>query len=171
LGPSLRVFGGADFASLPAPAFGGEIAAVLRFGDHRVDLQASGFLPKEAPSPANAMAGAHLSLVAAGARYCHAFLQRVIELEGCAGFEAGALLGQSYGVTRPDSGAAPWLAPELRALGLWGIGRRLSLALALDGLVPVVRDTFQVAGLGALYRPPPVTGRLLLGLQLNLGRQ
>ena len=93
--PSLRLFGGADFASLPSPAFGGELAAVLRFGDHRLDLHASGFLPEQATSPAKAMAGAHLSLVAAGARYCYAFLQRTIELDGCAGFEGARCSGRA----------------------------------------------------------------------------
>ncbi len=166
--PALRLFGGADFASLPAPAFGGELAAVLRIGDHRVDLHASGFFPEQVTSPTNAMAGAHISLFAAGARYCYALLQRTIELDGCAGLEAGALFGQSFGITRPDSGAAPWLAPKIGAQGLASLGGRLSLAFALDGLAPVVRDTFQIDGLGAVYRPSPVTGRALLGLQLNL---
>ncbi len=167
LRPGLRVFGGMDFASLPAPSFGVEVAAVLVSGADRVEVRGSGWLPEQAMAASPAMAGAHVSLVAAGARYCRALVQHTIDLGACAGVEAGALLGNSFGVTHPASGAAPWVAPDLGVLGLWNLTRRFSLALELDGLVPLVRESFQIGGVGAIYRPPPVTGRALLGLELH----
>ncbi len=111
------------------------------------------------------MAGARLSLYEGGVRYCRAFVQGAIEIGGCGGVEVGALAGSSYGVTHPRSAASPWVAPGLGALGAWAISPRLSLALGLEGLVPVVRNTFQITGLGDVFRPPPVTGRALLGLE------
>jgi len=168
LRPSLRVAGGADFASLPAPSFGGEVAVALGFGADRVDVHASAWLPEEAAVAADAMASGRIWLVAAGARYCRALLQRAVELDGCAGLEAGALLGRSYGVTQPASGASPWVAPALGAAAVWHLGRRLSMRLALEGLAPLERKTFEIDGLGAIFRPPPVTGRTLLGLDLHL---
>jgi hypothetical protein len=163
LHPGLRLFGGADFASLPAPTFGVEVAAVLVFGANRLEARGALWLPETAET--QAMASAQISLDAAGARYCRTFLQSAIELGGCAGVEVGALRGISNGVRHPASGASPWVAPGLGLLGEWAFAPHLSLALGLDGLVPVVRKSFEVAGLGQLYRPPPVTARALFGLE------
>jgi len=160
---ALRVSGGADFASLPAPTFGVEPALVIVVGPDRVELGGSLWLPETAQG--TAMASAQVSLAAAGARYCRAFLPGAVEIGGCVGLEAGALRGSGGGVTHPASGASPWVAPGLGVLGEWAFAAHLSLAVGLDALVPVVRDSFQVAGLGELYRPPPVTARALLGLE------
>jgi hypothetical protein len=146
---------------------GAEIAGMLVFGTNRVEFRGSGWLPEAAASAARAMVGARLSLVAAGARYCRAFFQRAIEIWGCPGVEAGALLGMSYGVTHPASGAAPWVAPGAGAVGLWSVSPRVSVALALEGLIPLIRESFQIAGVGELYRPPSLTGRAQIGLEFR----
>jgi hypothetical protein len=77
------------------------------------------------------------------------------------------LIGTSYGVTHPATGASPWFAPSLGLLALFHVTEWLSLALRLEGLVPVLRESFQVEGIGPLFRPPPVAGRALLGPELR----
>jgi hypothetical protein len=163
----LRATGGFDFASLPAPAFGTVVSGVLVLGANRVEINGSAWLAQPVAATAQAMAGARLALYAAGVRYCRTFVESVVELAGCGGIEAGEMHGSSYGVTQPASGAAPWVAPGLGLDGRWGFSRHLALTAGLDGLVPLVRESFAIAGIGALYRPPPVTGRALLGLELR----
>ena len=165
LHPGLRVSGGADFASLPAPTFGVETAAVLVFGANRVEARGSLWLPEAAPAAAGVMASARIPLYAAGARYCRALLEGAIDIGGCAGVEVGALRGSSDGVTHPATGTSPWVAPGLGVLGEWVFAPHLALALGLEGLAPLVRESFQVTGLGELYRPPPITARALFGLE------
>ena len=162
--PAFRFAAGADFVSLPAPAFGVEAAFRLAFGANRVEFLGSAWLPRSADAAGTAMASAQVGLYAAGARYCRTFFDGTIDLAGCAGVEAGALIGKSEGVTHPASGMSPWVAPGLGVIGGWGFAGRFRLVLELAGLVPVVRDSFQVEGLGELYRPPAFTVRSLLGL-------
>jgi hypothetical protein len=165
LHPGLRVLAGADFASLPGPAFGVEVAGLLGFGANRVELRGAAWLPKTAE--ATAMADARIALYVAGVRYCRFVLQGTVDIGGCAGIEAGALVGSSQGVTHPGSGTSPWLAPELGALGAWEFSRYVALSLGLSGLVPVVREHFEIAGLGDVYQPPPLTFRALVGLEVR----
>jgi hypothetical protein len=166
--PAVRASAGADFASLPALAPGADFALLVLFGANRVEIRGSAWVPQPATATSMPGAGGQISLLAAGLRYCRAFVQRTLELGGCGGLEAGALLARGYGVTMPVSGGGPWVAPGLGLLGLWNISPSFSLALALDGLVPVLRERFVLAGLGEIYRPPPVTGRALLGLEARL---
>jgi hypothetical protein len=166
--PGLRIAAGADFVSLPAPTFGAEAAFAIAFGENRVEILGSAWVPRSADAAGVAMASARISLLTAGARYCRTFLGGAIDLAGCAGLEAGALLGSSEGVTHPGSGSSPWVAPGLGLVGGWAFARRFRLVLELSGLVPVVRDSFQVGGLGELYRPPVLTARTLLGVEAAL---
>jgi hypothetical protein len=161
----VRASGGVDFASLPAPAPGAEVAVVVLFGANRVELHGSAWVPQPATAASTPMAGGEISLLAAGLRYCRAFVQRTLEVGGCGGLEAGALLGRGFGVAAPVSGTAAWVAPVLGVLGLWNVSPSISFAFAMDGLVPVLREPLILTGLGALHRAPPATGRALLGLE------
>jgi hypothetical protein len=163
----VRVLAGADFASLPAPTFGAEIAGSWLFGANRLEALGSAWLPVQAASTTRATAGAHLSLFTGGARYCRMFLERKLDVGACGGLEAGAIRGMSYGVTRPGSGVGAWVAPSVGLLGQWAFSGPLSLELRLDGLVPLLRESFQIAAVGEIYRPPPVSGRALLGVEAH----
>jgi hypothetical protein len=81
----LRLAGGMDFASLPGPSFGLELAAPIVFGASRVEIEASGWLPRDASAMSPVNAGARLFLFAGGARYCRSFVLRALDLAPCAG--------------------------------------------------------------------------------------
>jgi hypothetical protein len=167
LRPGLRVLGGADFASLPSPAPGAVIGAVLLLGDNRFEILAAGWFPMRATSAARSTAGGNIGLLTGGARYCRTFLQLPVELAGCAGFEAGALIGGGFGVQQPATSTSPWFAPGLGLLGLYPISPAFALALGVDGLVPVARGAFALDGLGEVYRAPSISGRALGGVELR----
>lgn len=165
LRPALRVHGGVDFASLPSPSPGTMVSFVFLFGANRVEIHGSAWLPEEGTAATKPTAGGRLSLLAAGARYCRSFREGTLEIAGCGGLEAGALRGSGFGIAMPASGAAPWIAPGVGGLGLWNFSQHFALALALDGLVPVVRRDFTIEGLGTIHRPPPITARAFLGME------
>jgi hypothetical protein len=159
------VLADADFASLPAPSPGVEIAALLSFGDNRVELRGAAWMSQSTTLSYRPATGAGFSLYVGGARYCRTFFQVVFEVAGCAGLEAGALRGTGFGVKMPVSATSPWIAPELGLLGLWSISSRFAISFGAEGLVPAARASFTLGGLGEIYRPPAFTGRGLLGLQ------
>lgn len=161
----MRVLAGVDFASLPSPSPGVEIAALLSFGDNRVELRGAAWAPESTTLSFRPGVGASLSLFVGGARYCRTFFNVVFELAGCAGLEAGALRGTGFGVKMPVSATSPWIAPGLGLLGLWSISSRLAISFGAEALVPATRASFTIGGLGEIYRPPSFTGRGLLGIQ------
>jgi hypothetical protein len=165
LRPALRVHGGVDFASLPAPSPGTMVSFVFLFGANRVEIQGSAWLPEEGTAATKPTAGGRLSLLAAGARYCRSVREGTIEVAGCGSLEAGAIMGSGFGITMPVSGAAPWIAPGVGGLGLWNFSRYFSLALAIEGLIPVVRRDFAIEGLGSVHRPPPISARAFFGVE------
>jgi hypothetical protein len=167
LRPGMRVLAGVDFGSLPAPSPGVEIAALLSFGDNRVELRGAAWMSQETTLSFRPATGATFSLFVGGARYCRTFFRVVLELAGCAGLEAGALRGKGFGVMLPGAATSPWIAPGLGLLGLWSISSRFAISFGAEGLVPAARPSFTLGGLGEIYRPPAFTGRGLLGLQVT----
>jgi hypothetical protein len=163
LRPGLRIAMGLEIAALPRPAPGLSVAGLLLFGKSRVEIAGAAWLPQR--TDAQGGAGARLTLIAATARYCRAFVERALSFSGCATFEAGAIGGSGFGLARSASGFAPWVAPGLGVMGGYALSRRLAITLALDGVVPVTRAAFSLEGVGVVHRTPPLSGRALLGLE------
>ncbi len=162
----LAAIGGVDVATLLGPAVGLGVGAGVDLGFGRIELRAMGWLPREAVVVGSPVAG-NVSLVAGGPRYCRWLLGPVFDLAPCGGLEAGAILGTGVGALRPSTGVGRWLAPELGLLGIVRASPRFALSLALDGLALVFRDELVVANVGVVYRPPPVTLRVAVGMHLR----
>lgn len=167
IGVGMRLAGDLDFAALPTPAPGAALAVALFFGDHRVELGGAAFLVRHATFAAMPSAGADIALFLASARYCRSFHLAPFTLAGCGGLEAGAMPARATGIASPNSGAAPWIAPHLGALGTWSLSRTFALALSVDGIVPLLRRAFVIDGVGEIYRSPPITARASLGLEVR----
>jgi len=170
-GPRLRAFasalGALDAAALPsaAPGFGGSIGALVG----RVRAEAYGILlPSQRSTISGGDVGGDVSLVAGGVRFGYAALDAPVEIVPEIGFEAGQLSASSFGVLTAGSGTALWVAPELGVLGGYALARNLDLVLTTHALVPVSRERFIVVGLGEVHRPPAVTVRAALGLEVRL---
>lgn len=88
-----------------------------------------------------------------------------VAFTGCGGVEFGALVGRSAGIPDARTDAVPWLALSVRPT----LGVRLVSALWLELTpelaVPLARTSFEVSGLGVVYEPRAVGGRVLLGLR------
>jgi hypothetical protein len=165
LHPTFHASGAVDLTSLPSPSPGAEVALGLIAGANRIELRGAAWVAQPAAAPSLPGAGGQISLLDAGLRYCRTFVPRVVEVAGCGGFSAGAVLGRGYGVPQPVTAASPWAAPSLGVLGMWRASPGFAFGAMVEGLVPVVRTTFVLSGAGAIFRPAPVTGRALLGIE------
>jgi hypothetical protein len=91
-----------------------------------------------------------------------------VEISPELGFEVGALSGTGFGVIAPASGTALWAAPHAGARGAYPLTDHLELVVVAHGVVPVTRESFVISGLGEVHRPPAVTVRAGLGLEVRL---
>ncbi|WAS92321.1 hypothetical protein [Nannocystis punicea] len=166
---SLRLTGVFDQGSLSGPTGGLGLALGVMRRRFRVELGLSGLAPREARLDPTQPPGARLSLWTASLRACGvAGLRPRLELAGCGGLEAGALLGAGFGVEDARTRAQPWLAmvvgPELAV----PVARRVAVTLGVDAVVPIVRPLFVLDGIGPVFRANPAAFRAVLGVQLRI---
>lgn len=164
---TVGVFGALDAAALPAPAPGVGGALGLEVGRGRLAAYAA-YFPRQRATVSGTGSGGDVGLALGGLAACFAFLRSgALSLHGCLEFEAGALSGEGFGVIVPGSGRALWLAPGAGFGGKLALSSALRLVLSFDALVPVSHRGFELSGLDEVYRPPFVTARTALGLEVS----
>ncbi|MCH9681927.1 MAG: hypothetical protein K0V04_10875 [Deltaproteobacteria bacterium] len=90
------------------------------------------------------------------------------ELPLCAGAEAGVLHGQGVGIDEPRRDRLPWLA-AVGDVGLsWSPVRRFALRTQLGAVVPIIRHSFGVGGLGTVHEPAAAGLRAAVAAELRL---
>ncbi|PCC72536.1 hypothetical protein SAMN02745121_08750 [Nannocystis exedens] len=166
---SLRLASVFDQGSLSGPTGGFAVALGVMRRRFRVELGAAGLAPRETRPDPTLAAGARLSLWTATLRACGvAGIRPRLELVGCGGLEAGALLGAGLGVEGARTRAQPWFAvvvgPELAV----PLTRGVAVTLGADAVVPVVRPLFVLDGVGPVFRANPAAFRAVLGVQLRI---
>jgi hypothetical protein len=122
------------------------------------------------PSAGATAPGAKLELLTAGLLGCtlpFGSPTEQLSVSVCAGLELGRLAGIGTGVPEPRRGSALWVAPLVQVAGFWAVpDTALRLGVLLTGGVPLNRDEFALTGIGTVYRPPNLVGRLSLGLDV-----
>ncbi len=164
LGPLLSF--GIDVAALPSVAAAVGIGAFVSHDDDRLELRGLALLPRD--GALDAASGGTFSLFAGALRYCRRLVGEGvgedIELGACGGFEGGALNGEGYGFDRNVAQTGLWLAPSLGGRVLLPFGRKVAASLDVEGLAPLVRDRYRLAGADVVHRPAPLDARFLLAL-------
>jgi hypothetical protein len=171
--PSLSLWGLADVGSLPAPSLGAALGAEL--GWRRWQLRALGTLLFEQhttlESPLSPPPGADLGLLTGSLLACgSAFGNLATGVSGlaCLGLELGRLAGAGTDVPAARRGSSLWLAPRLDLGATWSLpNSALRLGATFTVLGPLNRDEFELTGIGSVYQPPSVVGRLSFGIGLG----
>ncbi|MEO8182456.1 MAG: hypothetical protein ABI895_26770 [Deltaproteobacteria bacterium] len=171
--PSLSLWGLADVGSLPAPSFGAALGAEL--GWRRWQLRALGTLLFEQhttlESPLTPPPGADLGLLTGSLLACGSpfgILARGVSGLACLGLELGRLAGAGTDVLAARQGSSLWLAPRLDLGATWSVpNSALRLGATFTVLAPLNRDEFELTGIGSVYQPPSVVGRLSFGIGLG----
>ena len=139
----------------------------LSFRAFRAELGVTYFGPQRAlVRPGEPAQGGDFSLFAGSLRGCLGAPVGPVELGGCAGTELGRQSGAAFGVTRPASGDALWVAVPLVATLRRSLSRRFGLHLEVGASIPLLRRQFAIEGLGAVFRPAPVAARASLGAEV-----
>lgn len=89
------------------------------------------------------------------------------EVLPCAGIEAGRAVARSRGVDDTRRRGDPWLAAIASARLVWVVAPRAGLFVQGDVVAPIVRQRYEIRGLGTVHRPTPVTGALVAGVEVR----
>lgn len=167
-GVALRLQGGPEYGALPGLTVTAALAVGLLWRRMRLELQGLYLAPRSERRDASEV---KVSLFSGAALVCGRPGRGSVELPVCGGLEVGGARGVARG-PGARSGTHVWLAGVASAGVAWHVRPRLSLTLALQGLVHLYVPRFELADPGpaeTLFRPAPVSGRLLFGLELRLG--
>lgn len=167
--PSVEVGMGAlalvDSGALPEVAFGAELGGQLRVSRLVVRAAAFGF-PRVSHDVVEGRGG-EFQLFGGALAGCYLVRELPLAVGGCAGFEAGALLGEGYGTELPKREASLWLGPTLDVGGSARLARGVALTLRLGLVVPLNRESFVLEANEIVHQPDAVTLRGGVGLSFT----
>ncbi|MCB9611040.1 MAG: hypothetical protein H6721_02265 [Sandaracinus sp.] len=165
-GPAVLVVAGVELGGLPAASgiFGLDLS--LPVGRFRVEAGVHVAIPREATASGDAELGARLGLGVVRGAVGLPFAFGALRLAPRVALELGVTGGRGFGVSNPVRGLTAWAAVGAGVAGDVRVGRRGSVGLVADALVPVWRPAFVVEPAGNLHRASPVVGRL--GLRFGL---
>lgn len=153
-----------------APGVGGAVALSggVLIGRVRVGIDALVDVPRTATIESAEDAGARIGLAAAGLRGCYAPGSQRVEVPLCGGLEAGAIWGKGFGLARPKTAVAPWVAVVLETGLSVVLHSRVALRILAEGVVPLRRPQFVVDDRGAVHQPARVGARAGAAIELRL---
>ncbi len=164
---SVRAVG--DLGSLPRAAVGGLAALDYRAAPFQLSLQGSYFASRrgEVPKLAGfAATGGDFWLGAVSLLGCFEPTRARVGL--CAGPELDYEQGRGFGVSAPGTGEKFWLSLVAGLRSSLHLSGRLWLDVSSEAVVPTLRESFVLQGIGAVHRPSAVSVRASLGLGLTL---
>jgi hypothetical protein len=163
----LGAWAGADIGSIAPLSAGFGLVGTLFYGPQRFDL-GLGVWPERSSTLADRpSAGGDVSLTALSAGTCRAIPAGPISLAPCGSLEIGRLSAAGFGVPRPGSGAAPWVALKAGGMAAWEPWDSVWVTLRLEAVVPFIRPRFILEDVGAVHQPSAVAGRAAAGLEVR----
>lgn len=166
----VRVAGGLEALGMPRVGPQGQLAGGLLGRRWRAELVASYRAPTTQFTAVDPAAGARVRMWAVGARGCGVLRPSVLEIPLCAGLEAGQAIGDGVGFPGRQRDRIAWLAAVLGPALAWAPRPWLALWLGVEVGLPLVRGSFNAAGLGTMFEFAPVSLRAALGVELRFGR-
>jgi len=170
IAPDVRAFGGALFSMLPTPA----PAAGLALGAHRGRLGAelTFVATPERSVPASGIPNlsGDFRFIAGGARACGLVIPRAVTVDACLGAELEWLTGTGAGsgLDTRQSKTATMLAGSGGLLVRLPLARRLALTLEVSAALRPYHPTFEITGIGPLFRIPVGSALAAGGLAITL---
>jgi hypothetical protein len=162
----VAALGGVSLGEVPAPSplVGGALG--LRY--RAWGLGAEGFwIAPQTEVVSGSDKGGEIGLWGGGLSACYSPVRGRVRLTGCALGQAGAWPSRGVRVTTPTQQADWWLA----GVGRLGAGVQLASNLALflqgDAVIPARTPQFKVEGLGDVFQPSSVAGRVSGGVELG----
>lgn len=163
----LRFAGGVQYRALPWVAGGPSLALGLRWRALRAELVGAWWLTRAARFEQQPEVGATISLGWVAARACGVPTTARVAFPLCAGVELGGVRAVPFGIAAARARTLPWIAAELGGALVVALPGPLALWIGVDGVIPLVRPGFTIAGLGELHRVPAFAIQSLVGLEIR----
>jgi hypothetical protein len=162
VGARLRAGAFADAGTLPAASVGASFAASAWRGLVGLELSTALYRASSASLAAGDVAPVDLWTV--GLRGCRSISFAAV----CLGGEAGRMSADARQLEGGGAATALWSAVSAAGLVRRGVGRWAHMVAGLEILVPLVRPRFVLDDDTGLHRPSPMSGRALVGLEVDL---
>ncbi len=150
---------GLDTASLPGITAILGLGGSFVYGPQRFDLGIEYRPSRTATVPGRPSAGGDVDLLTGTLDTCRHLGAAPIEVGPCLGFELGRLHASGSGVSSPGEGSTLWAAVLGGGVGTYRVFEHLALVVRLGAAVPLLRPSFVLENVGAVFRPPAVTAR------------
>jgi hypothetical protein len=126
-----------------------------------------GFFAQDQPAPVLAGARASFYLIEAALEICvRTWPGRRLGATACLGGAIERLHGESSGVSSSGQASALWPEALARIMGHLRLGQRTRLRLGAEAHGLGSRPDLAIRGLGSVYRPPAVSMRASLGIDM-----
>lgn len=167
-GPTITAVATAGVGLLPRVDVGGGLG--LGWAWRRATVEIGGWVlaPRE-ESTANGASG-RVMIGAAALGGCGRFGRAWLEARTCGAIEAGGSQVRARGVAVVDGARNPWVGVRAAVRLLAWVHPRIAPALAVGGVVPLLRTDY-VVGDDVLFSGAPVVFSATLGLEIALGRR
>jgi len=164
-----RLGAGVGGLLLPAPGVGLSLAPFIGTARLHVRAVAQYWAPQRIAFDVARDASGELQLVTGGVRVCPQLVRARVRLPLCAGADAGAIFGRGTGrdLAIPRSARGPWVGAVLEPGVTVGVTSRVSLWLALEGVVSLYRPLFAVGGAPRTWTAGAGALRGLVGVQVH----
>jgi hypothetical protein len=154
-----------------APGWGGFLQAGVGVAWRRVELRlvGSGWLPRTRQTRREPAISGRFSLWSAGVLGCPVVRPHArVSIPLCAGLHAGAMIGRgTAGVQEPETEVQPWLGVSLSPTLAIRVHRWVSLRVAPQMFVSIVRPGFDTTQGTLVYRASPVGGAFSAGIEFG----
>jgi hypothetical protein len=164
--PYVAAFGGVSLGEVPAPSplVGGAIG--LRWRSLGIGAEGLWIAPQTELLPGSNKGG-EIGLFGGGLSVCYSPLRGRSRLTGCLLGQAGAWRSAGVRVANPSEQTDWWLA----GVGRVGVGLQVTPAFGVflngDVVVPARTPRFKLEGLGDVFQPSAVGGRVSGGVELG----
>lgn len=169
LGGFVRAQGGLALGTVPGPAGAASLALGLLWRRVRLEFQPLFVAPRTDTREGHEL---RAWLIAAAVSGCLRVGPRALEVPLCGGLEGGVMRGIATGPDGVRGASGGWLAVLVGTGLVWRVHPRVGLWLGVEGTGAVRRPKFLLSGAAGeveLFKPLPVTLRVLLGIELRFG--
>lgn len=168
----LRMGAGVGGLLLPAAGVGLSLAPFLGTARVHVRMGAQYWAPQKVSFEPRRDAAGELQLLTGGIRVCPQLGWDRVRIPLCVGADAGTMLGQGTGrdLSTPRSAREPWVGAVLEPGVTVGVTSRISLWLALEGIVSLYRPRFAVEGASQSWTAGAGAVRAMFGVEVHARR-
>lgn len=153
-----------DDGTLPSPSFG--MGGALAWTPHPLRLELAGayFPTRRSQLDATPTRGGDFSLVAGALRGCYELTSGRVTLAPCGGAELAWMRAQGFGVDVPLGADGVWASVVAGALAEVPLTPTFGVRTQLDGVFPLSRPRFELAGIAPVHSPAFASVRASLSL-------